>query len=71
MIMQSGQKIVFVNVIGYREIRDIDEFVAVTEFVNDNDVVMTALNQLADEVTADKAGAAGNDMPVRPATRRR
>ena len=74
--IQPLDEIVLVEVIGDRQVRDIDELVAVFEIVYDDDIVMAALDQGANEVAADEAGAAGHyvhgsvpqrDDPSRPA----
>src|SRR5210317_793367 len=58
--IQTIDELVFVEVIGDRLVRDVDELVTVLEIVDDDDVVITTLYEGTDEVAADEAGTAGH-----------
>ena len=61
-ILETIDEFVLVEVVGDRQVGDIDELVTVAQLVNDHDVVVTGRDQLAHEVAADESGTAGHNM---------
>ena len=59
---QPLNKIVLVEVVGYRQIGDIDELVSILEIVNHDDIVVPAVRKRVNEVAANESGTAGDDI---------
>jgi hypothetical protein len=60
--IETLEKIILIEVVSYRELGNIDELVTILQIVHDYDVVMTPVNESANEIAADKAGAACDYM---------
>ena len=65
------EEVVLVEIVRNRQVRNVDELVAILEIVDDDDLVMTTLGERANQVAANEAGAAGYykhaATPLRPA----
>ena len=59
---QPLNKIILVEIIGYRQIGYIDEFVSILEVVDNDNVVVPTAYKCVNEVTANKSGTAGDDI---------
>jgi hypothetical protein len=60
--IETLEKIILIEVVSYRELGNIDELVTILQIVHNDDVVMTPVNESANEITADEAGAACDYM---------
>ena len=61
-LAEPPDEVLLVEVIGNREIGNIDELMPVLQIVDNDDVVMTAVREGLDQVATDKAGTAGDDV---------
>jgi hypothetical protein len=61
---QTLNKIILVEVVCYRQIRDIDELVPILEVVHDDNFVVPAVCKCVNEVAANEPGAASDDIHI-------